>query len=63
MICVCAVQFSEQRRDDCGQIGAESFLPQIHGYRSQELKHTGSLWMTVKDNKIKQAGLHFLLIG
>lgn len=43
LVCVGAVQLPVQRSDDSGQIGAESLLPQVHGYRSQELKHTCSL--------------------
>lgn len=43
LVCVGAVQLPVQRSDDGGQIWAESLLPQVHGYRSQELKHTRSL--------------------
>ena len=51
LVCICAVQLPVQRSDDGGQIGAESFLPQVHGYRSQELKHTCSLWERVEGTK------------
>lgn len=43
LFCIGAVQLPVQRSDDGGQVGAESLLPQIHGYRSQELKYTRSL--------------------
>lgn len=43
LVCVGAVQLPVQRSDDGGQIGAKALLPQVHGYGSQELKHTCSL--------------------
>lgn len=43
LVCVGAVQLPVQRRDDGGQIGADAFLPQVHGDGSHELEHTRSL--------------------
>lgn len=43
LVCVGAVQLPVQRSDDGGQIRADAFFTEVHGYRSHELKHTRSL--------------------
>lgn len=46
LFCIGAVQLPVQRSDDGGQIRADVFLAQVHGYRPHELKHTRSLQTT-----------------
>lgn len=43
LVCICAVQFSEERRNDGSQIGAETLFAQVNSYGSQELKNACSL--------------------
>lgn len=43
LFCIGAVQLPVQGSDDGGQIRADVFFTQVHGYSPHELKHTRSL--------------------